>query len=189
MTGSFSVHYLYDLKYSGHCFDRCWLPADFQSVCYCTMKIQGQITLLPLRPESWYAYQRGSLRKTWLLLHASLRHFYFWLQLMQSRDQGAVMYCTEWRQNRGFIEEFVDLLAYVMLDCCGCSFHVSWWSTALTTDKCEIEQLFTLPPQGIQPHAQGLYHCCKSTQACRFCTEVCHISNCSEILKFLRHCP
>ena len=59
MTGSFSVHYLYDLKYSGHCFDRCWLPADFQSVCYCTMKIQGQITLLPLRPESWYAYQRG----------------------------------------------------------------------------------------------------------------------------------
>ena len=40
----------------------------------------------------------------------------------------------------GSVQEFVDLLAFVVPDCRG-SFHV--WGTAITPDKCESEQFFT----------------------------------------------
>ena len=41
---------------------------------------------------------------------------------------------------RGFVQEFVNLLAFVVPDCRG-SFHV--WGTGLTPDKCKSEQFFT----------------------------------------------
>ena len=49
----------------------------------------------------------------------------------------------------GFVQEFVDLLAFVVPDCRG-SFHV--WGTAITSDFCALLHSST---QGFQSYAQG----------------------------------
>ena len=85
----------------------------------------------------------------------------------------------------GFVQEFVDLLAFVVPDCRG-SFHV--WGTALTPDKCESEQFFTqfyiLLLKGFNHMLKDFIPCGEST--CRFCTEVCRIREFPEIVKLLR---
>ena len=71
----------------------------------------------------------------------------------------------------GFVQEFVDLLAFVVPDCRG-SFHV--WVTALTPDKSESEQFFTQfyilsSSRDSNTYLKDFIPCGEST--CRFCTE------------------
>ena len=81
--------------------------------------------------------------------------------------------CEElnWDGTGGFVQEFVDLLAFVVPDCRG-SFHV--WGTAITPDKCKREQffmqLYILSLKGFNDMLQDYVPCAVSV--CRFCSEV-----------------